>query len=415
MDDFEPYFYRKDRFRDREGQLHLVEALVSDRIKNRSSSRALVFAGPRGSGKSWLALHLARDHFSDRSETVTPFLVRLWPESDNEQPQEGEWWLSREHFDARNTSEDLTIQLVESIVDRLCQRIGLTGIEHLDLADRVHNLSQSIADWPTQRVLLLVVDSAFEGPARDYKYKDLLNTFQDALVTPLLRSARVVVVVTGRGAPPAWSSPYLRDAQLQTLPGLPEDLTHQILSEFSSPHEKNWQEIFNMTGGAPLAVRLAAQSKQERISEVLEEIIQGLLSIFPPHLHDILARFSLLDRPFRANEVVYYMGDLGPEIKTNSEAYLQAEQKVRQELEMLATAAIIEWKRTPSESGYMIDASLATLLRYQLENYKKETYHAFCLQAAAQFNTLATQFTHIPAVATYYRQRTAEFEAKAHL
>jgi hypothetical protein len=395
--------YSKKEFLGRAAEKKVVEDLISDRRKDRQTSRALILSGPRGSGKSWLAFHVVRDLF-DGDGDVKRFLVRLWPGKDYTPSQDGEWWL----FEKETAKLEGPVRLVSDIVDSLCKHVGLGDLVRLPLPDRVHNLALQVADWPKHKVLLLVIDSAFEGPRRDEKYADLLDTLQDLLVTPLLRTGRVVAVVTGRGAQPAWSSPYLRDAMTREMPSFEEKHIRDILRYYGSAFENNWPEVEKMTGGMPLTLWLLAQSKAKTLKGALGEAIHGLLSIIPPEqpeLVEAIERLALLNRPFRPEEVRSYITGLDPEDPDG-----RAEKRLKNILDKLAVNSIIEWKREGGESGFLIDRSLAAPLRYQLEFYRPEDRARYRGEAAAQFRLLAEKMADTPTVAKYYRALAARFE-----
>ena len=188
-----PYLYNDKFFQGRSEQISGVKKLVSHFQSGDTSERAQVFAGPRGAGKSWLCLHLARFVFKE-THGVTPFLISLLPIPDGSEPLEKEWWPRDAEEFIRDQSDPY--RLVGQILTKLANVLGVPALEKAGLEMRSRNLALEIGRFPQERVVLLIVDSAYESP------ENLLRELQTYLITPLLHTERVIVIATGRGKPP---------------------------------------------------------------------------------------------------------------------------------------------------------------------------------------------------------------------
>lgn len=408
MSQREKYTYSKARFKDRETVLTKTEELITALQKGDASVRAIILSGVRGSGKSWLSLHLARDRFAGCPDVI-PFLIRLWPIKDEEQPAEGEWWLSEFDTDVNEDSGVLANRAVADIIGKLAVKLEQPPLAQSPLEDRSHNLAIGVSSLKDNKVLLLILDSAFEGPQG--KYARLLEELQNYLITPLLQTKRTLVVITGRGSPPTWDSTYLRDAHKRSLLGFRNEkdqkvdrkIIEEILAEHSSPFAGQVEAVCELSDGYPLTVRLIAKSKACDLESALDEAIAGLLEIIPndqnqrEKLRGALEQLSVLEKPFHEEEIVPFME---PELEY--ELGLKRVQEIR---DWLMTYYIMEWITTDqTTSGYVINESIIIPIRYYLKHFKNITYRDYCARAVDRFKSLAKQFSNIPDTAQYYNQ-----------
>ena len=81
-----------------------INQIVSRMRQSQPGVRAIVIAGERGAGKTWLALHLHRTIFKKEIMGLTSWLFSLWDPGENyhpegNEPQENEWFMrENEHL-----------------------------------------------------------------------------------------------------------------------------------------------------------------------------------------------------------------------------------------------------------------------------------------------------------------------------
>ncbi len=175
------YHYSPSRFRDRVQVIQLIKGMAKNIQNGDIKQKALVVNGDRGSGKSWLALHLVREVFKEETG-ITTFLVRLWPNYDNEKAEKNEWWLSSNIKDHPGIDADtFSRNAISEIITMLAKRLNLPALEQAPLPERSRNIVLSIQNLAQRQILVLVIDSAFESDRS--QYKQVLQDLQDHLTT----------------------------------------------------------------------------------------------------------------------------------------------------------------------------------------------------------------------------------------
>jgi hypothetical protein len=235
-------------------------------------SKAIVFQGERGNGKTWLSLHLHRE-ILPKIANVTSLLISMSAPPEGYSAQNNEWF-SKPPSHLEKTSPDDT---VKKIVEWVALRLGTTTAPDATLRELTGWLVRDIEQLLKQRILVLILDSIFEA---DWS---LLEKLEQHLLAPLAALPRTLIVMTGRGRLYPWESPYLRvGAQTSALnqfdfKEIREQLKRQVPETEAWSDERLREEIENPGGGHPLSNYLLAR---EGISG-LGNVIQILLGVIP--------------------------------------------------------------------------------------------------------------------------------------
>lgn len=399
-----PYYYSEKSFQGRVEQISGVKKLVNRFQNGDTSERAQVFAGPRGAGKSWLCLHLARFVFKE-THGVTPFLISLLPIPDGEEPLKNEWWPKDAHefFENRNDP----YHLVGKIITKLAGVLKVPALEKTGLEMRSRNLALEIGRFPQEKVILLIVDSAYESP------EDLLRELQTYLITPLLHTERVIVIATGRGKPPRWQSPFLRDAENKFLASFDiikeEKEINQLIQSGGGKYITDPERIKQFSGCYPLHLRLLATSKapnfERAVNEMIDQLVSGAIASVTgaqpeersaKNVRAWLEKLSVVQHAFREEEVIGVLSD--------DEQNPIPRREVQNIVNILLTYQLAEWDR--EGSGYRINISMIHPIREYLREFAAEKWLLYCQRAIRQYNNLAEAMKDDQQTRAYYQDLT---------
>jgi hypothetical protein len=259
--------YSPEAFVDREVEIALVHGLTQQILQGETDRpRAVIFQGERGSGKSWLVLHLMRTVLP-ASGTI-PLLISLGTPGDLP-PADNELFI--------NVSPDAISpdEATRTILAWLTDRLKTTTAENASARELATWLVRDVENLYPVQALVVIVDSALEA---DWGFLAQLETH---LLAPLALLSRVLIVMTGRGQPYSWESPYLRvDVRNEQLQPFDEANIQRQLERQHIKSSKTPKEIFDLGGGHPLANLLLAQN--ENTLEAMEQAVEVLLSVVQP-------------------------------------------------------------------------------------------------------------------------------------
>ncbi len=381
-----------------------IEEIV-EKIESGNPHCPIVIQAGRGSGKTWLCLHLQRS-ILEAKEKTTPLLIGL------EQPPDitagkNEWFLSPEKARELSENEDKA-ELVEALLSDLLGKFAKDLGAWVGECPTLGELSAwviNVLQRAPNKTWVILLDSAFES---DWA---LLDGLEKRLLAPLVTLPNVLILITGRGKLYPWQSPYLR-TQVKTLElgPLSEDEARQQIENFSKKEGKEKIQIvkanvFEKSKGHPLANILLAQGAS------IEEVIQELLTIIPEgerqQIREFLEALCPLDR--------FVEGHLKPMLKAyygersekaqhyDSMSRSDLRQKV---LDRLIANSLVRWQ----EGGYQIDEHLHSYLRQNLEGMP--IYQNLRTAASKLYEDWAKQFPKGSQDAEYYQKQAEKFQAR---
>lgn len=377
--------YQPQLFVNRETECTLVANIAQQALDGaRNRLRILAFYGERGSGKTWLALHLKRTVLAE-IEGVVPLLLRFsWRDEDDEashQPELGEWW------EPQNQAVDDKIRV---LMKWFAQQVGATTSRSASLETLAEWLVREVTRKYEGRLLVFILDSLFEAD------KEFLARLEAALLAPLVTLPNILIVMTGRGSLPTWASPKLRPQSddLENLEPFDEENVKKLVTAQVPDFEGDFNEIYVLSGGHPFSAYLLAEESDR--SKALDLAVETLLSVIPlPDRKAARTAFEALCvlESFREPEIQTMMatryGDDNGEL-TIGEA--------RKSRNLLLSTHLLRWQ----EGGVVIDGALAHLLRNYLQQDQPELFLRLHRRAFDMYSQLASGFVSEPETQKYY-------------
>ena len=135
--------YAPELFVDRDEEIALTQHII-DQIRAGSADRprTVVFRGERGSGKTWLALHLQRT-ILPAIRDVKPLLINFYPPPTRHAPRDDEWFTEELPGVGHKTASVVLVQAfgraafpVDTHIHRLAARWGLSDGSSVERTER---------------------------------------------------------------------------------------------------------------------------------------------------------------------------------------------------------------------------------------------------------------------------------------
>ena len=427
-----PPVYRPDLFVNREQEIETVNRALQNIARGGGDAeqvRTIVFRGERGLGKSWLALHLHRSVLREEAPRMLPdyrivsLFVSLSPPPEGLTVDEREWHIT--HDDAhRIAGEDETHYeaLLQKLVAWVAEQLGITRAPYAPVRDLSAWLAQDVKqklESEPHLVICLILDSVFET---NWSFLDHLERY---LLAAFAALPRVLIVMTGRGRPYLWKSPYLRtEREDQSLtPFSVEQVAEQIRRSLSSaPHlspavaglsnealTRLARRIIDLGGGYPLTnellagafVRQALDSMpgDENLEQaldretidagVLEEVVCRLLEVVLEdrrgRLREAFDALCVLKDGFRENEMPYLLAALR-NIKPEGSAYSMS--AMRELRDRLIETNLVRWQ----DKRYVLDEAVRIVLERHLKLQRHNVWRRLHEHAADLYETWAQKY-----------------------
>ena len=328
----------------REREVQFVLSLF-ERLLDRQPvpQHIVVFEGEKGTGKSWLLRHLARQlagHQPGRARTILPLID-----------------LAR--FESGRTADALHI-----ILDEVVQGLGQPIPPLPDIGLKARLCVDSISDRVSREPVVLLVDTVYEAD------ESLAHQLDAALLTPFARLPGVLLIMTGRGQPVHWGDIILRATKTKFWP---LDLFDDRATE--EQLRKQWPpapprpsipsaEVHQITRGNPGSNYVLGSFGLERRGEALDSVISSLLSVITDEdtrrrVRDSLEHLCVLKFGFMVDEVGVLLG--------------VSEGQARVIFKELLRVGFVRCTEDDSdepahnESGYVIDETIRNLIEHYVQ------------------------------------------------
>jgi hypothetical protein len=379
--------YEPATFVDRAEQVELVRGLarqISDGATPRL--RTIVFQGGRGVGKTWLALHLARTILPG-IPGVRSLLISFLPTLETPPPEAypDEWAGDIQAEPARRA---------HAIIAWVAERLGAPTSATADLRVLSDWLARFVEQQYKERVLVLILDSVFEAD------ESLLKLVEQHLLAPLASLSRVLIMITGRGRPYSWESPYLRvETITERLSPFDERQTAEQVHKQVPRARLTAEQLVELGGGHPLSTfLLAEQTRAGNETDALEKVAEVLLCVVPHEAQRQRVRWYFealcpLDG-FRENEIAPMLATYSNDPRIAAWP-IGRSREVRDEL---ARTHLMRW-----ENGrFVIDESIRTVLANLLRLRQPMVWRRLQCQAFLLYHQWADEF---PRWREYYNER----------
>jgi len=255
--------FRSSEFVNRAEDVALIEKMINENKKG-----VFIFEGDKGSGKTTLLFEIYRR--LSLQTNLKPFLLSLFsysaPEFDD-----ASCWVKERDFATTDIPDVMKAITQHLKVDNLDQ----SAPEELKKDYLARNL---VYRNPSDPIPVLLVDSIYECK------EEVRNEIENSILTPLLASERVFIILSGRGNQPIWSRPEIQNAEFRMLSSLEESHVREFLDKIYSPYLEDYKEIYRLSLGYPLIVRLMGstekksdKSLQAALSDAIDIIIQDAL------------------------------------------------------------------------------------------------------------------------------------------
>ncbi|MDW8213257.1 MAG: hypothetical protein RMJ55_06860 [Roseiflexaceae bacterium] len=444
----EPLAYRSGLFVNRETEIELVmDALQGIANGKTEQARTIVFRGERGLGKSWLVLHLHRHVLREEAPRLLPqrrivsFLINLTPPVNyitGETALAGEWHITSEEALLIASKDEQSFEpVLRRLLNWLAEQLEVVRAPFAPVRDLSAWLAMDVRqklDKEPNLVICLILDSVFET---NHAFLDVLERYVLAALAAL---PRVLIVMTGRGRPYLWKSPYLRaERDEQPLSPFKDDhVIDQIRRTFREtsdlPEAVNQlsdaaftrlaQRVIETGGGYPLTNHLLAmalvrrafdmlpddqRNNAERLAEVLdqtpinveilEQVADRLLEVVPADdrhtLREAFEALCVLKDGFRENEMPYLLAARRNGKPEEPEYALPEMRKLR---DRLLETNLVRWQ----DKRYALDEAVRAVLEAYLKLAHPDVWKRLHQSAARLYQEWGNKYS-----IAYYRDRAA--------
>ncbi len=417
--------YNPDQFVNREREIEQVKKALTQ-LRKEPSERAqiIIFRGERGLGKTWLALHLHRKVLKEVNPAPRSFLIHLQP-IEEKVAGEDEWRIADHVADQERTRIErgdtaACEAIIKDMVNWLTAKLDITRAPAATLREISSWMAEDIRrklDNNPELIVSLILDSVFETN------HTLIDTLEQYLLAPLLSLPRALIIMTGRGRPYLWKSPYLRlegrEEQLEPFAN-DNDVKEQIKHILKSNHWPAESEIIQaiidqiseiINKPPPLTARLLTEALIQKanpeqiadssidgamIAQVSDQLLKGIID--DDNVRHQLETISILNEGFRENEMAILLTDSD---KHASPDLAQARRLVDQ----LLASGLLRWQ----DKRYVIDEAARAVLEAKLRLNQRERWRTLHQRAAEQYQAWHDKFNHPYYFerAEYHRQQAA--------
>lgn len=401
--------YEPSKFVNRDEEIKFVDDLAKklrDDLNDRKRARLVVFHSEKGSGKTWLALHLHRAVLPILGDRITPLLLRfvspderrLVEDSESQQTEKSIWYPDRDtwmQLKGKPESElvsKLSGAIITDLLKWLSEKLLFPLTTDTNLAYQTALMERSVRTDLREHGLILILDSVFEQP---WQFLEVLESY---VLGPLASLSNVLLIMTGRGRLYSWKSPDLKTGSVKTLePFATEEIAAQIDKQAPGA-VLSAKQIRDLGGGTPLTNLLLAQARDAETG--LDQAIDSLLGE-NVELRPDFESLCVLDR-FR-DEYIALLQAVRRENPIPAEQPLEESRRLR---EKLTATYLVRWQ----DGAYVIDSSLRILLINYLQRAKPQMWKALNVRTAEMFEELAAG---TPQWQEYFRKLAEQYRHAA--
>jgi hypothetical protein len=454
--------YQADLFVNRKKEIETVtKALENIARGDAEQVRTIVFQGERGLGKSWLALHLHRSVLKQTSSDPPPayrilsLLICLTPPPERLQKGEREWYITSNDISQIESGDERHYEhLLQELLAWIAEQLDIVRTPYASLRDLSAWLAQDVRkklESERDLIICLILDSVFEAN------RGFLDYLERYLIAAFAALPRVLIIMTGRGRPYLWKSPYLRiEREDQSLtPFSLEQVVEQIKKslqkssqespqespqdtliaanlsdeEFRQLAEKLAKKVINLGGGYPLTNELLARALVHQVlgrspksddleqainsatidDKVLENVASRLLEVIPAQwrdeLREVLNALCVLKDGFREHEMPYFLAELRDTKPEGPEYTIKAMRGLR---DLLLETNLGRWQ----DARYVLDEAVRTVLEQLLKLQKREVWRRLHERAVNLYEDWAKRYPnsrqYLEQRAEYHRRVLAE-------
>lgn len=255
--------YNRDKFIDREQEINQIISILR---QSQPRVRAVIIDGDRGVGKTWLSLHLHRTIFKKERKGLTSWLFSLWGPGEDYRPW-GDKPQENEHFVQENERLEF-----DGFLSIIIHSLSIELPPNPVLTEKVDVIRRYVQSHVDER-FVLILDSAYES---DWS---LLEQLETHFLGNLLTLNNFFVIVTGRGRPYPWKTPFIIEADHSKLDRFSIEQVQEQLTRFNLSSILPIQDIYSIGGGWPLFTEFLARA--ENRNEALDIAANLLFDVVP--------------------------------------------------------------------------------------------------------------------------------------
>jgi len=382
--------YHPLKFVNREAEIKLVVDLATElrgKPDDRDRSRLVVFHSEKGSGKTWLALHLHHAELPKLGKGITPLLLRFVSPDERrqveaislQQTEDSTWYPDRDTWiKLKEKSESESISkfseaIIADLLKWLSKKLSFPLTVDENMIYQTALMERFVRTNLRYQSIILILDSVFE---QSWQFLEVLENY---VLGPLAPLNNVLLIMTGRGRLYGWKSPDLKKGAVKTLAPFGEDETREQIDKQAPNPVLSADQIHALGGGTPLANVLLATATDA--STGLDQAIESLLGE-NAELRPDFESLCVLER-FR-DEYIAPLQAVGRKNPLLAKQPLEESRRLR---EKLTATHLVRWQ----DGAYMIDQSLRTLLRNYLRHAQPQMWRDLNVTAAEIFEKLASE------------------------